>query len=98
MLIKTLLEVNAEDVVLRDRVQAMLAAFEKRLCKVLEEAKAIGELRAEVNCPRLARLLQTQIIGLRAFAERNVSKEQIAAVADDMASLIDIYRVEIDAA
>lgn len=98
MLIKTLLEVNAEDVALRDKVQAMLAAFERRLCEVLEEAKAMGELKAEVNCPRLARLLQTQIIGLRAFAERDVTKEQTEAVANDMANLIDTYCVEINAA
>jgi AcrR family transcriptional regulator len=98
LLIKTLLEVNAEDVALRDKVETMLAAFENRLCAVLEKAKASGELRTEVNCPRLARLLQTQIIGLRAFAERSVSKEQVAAVADDIASLIDSYCVESYAA
>jgi AcrR family transcriptional regulator len=92
MLIKTLLEVNAEDAALRTQVDAMLATIEQGLCEVLEQAKAMGELRADVECPRLARLLQTQIIGLRAFAERNVPADQIAALADDMADMLDAYR------
>jgi hypothetical protein len=92
MLIKTLLEVNAEDAALRTQVEAMLATIEQGLCEVLEQAKALGELRADVECPRLARLLQTQIIGLRAFAERNVPADQIAALADDMADMLDAYR------
>jgi len=92
MLIKTLLEVNAEDVALRSQVDAMLATIEQRLCEALKQAQAKGELRADVECPRLARLLQTQIIGLRAFAERNVPSDQIEALAEDMAGLLDTYR------
>lgn len=92
MLIKTLLEVNAEDTALLTQVKTMLATIELGLCEVLVQAKAMGELRADVECPRLARLLQAQIIGLRAFAERNVPDAQIAALADDMASMIDAYR------
>jgi len=92
MLIKTLLEVNAEDAALRAQVEEILAAIEQGLCEVLEKGKAMGELRTDVECPRLARLLQTQIIGLRAFAERNVPRAQIEALADDMAGLLDAYR------
>ncbi|MDI1290364.1 MAG: hypothetical protein PSX37_10505 [bacterium] len=36
--------------------------------------------------------IQTQIIGLRAFAERNVPTDQIAALADDMADMLYAYR------
>ena len=92
MLIKTLLEVNAEDAALRSQVDVILATIEHKLCEALEQAKAAGELRGDVECARLARLLQTQIIGLRAFAERNVPSEQIAALADDMASMLDVYQ------
>tara|TARA_R110000868_G_scaffold29057_3_gene108175 strand:+ start:11856 stop:12467 length:612 start_codon:yes stop_codon:yes gene_type:complete len=94
MLIKTLLEVNAEDAALLAKVDAMLAMIEARLCEALTQAKAAGELRAEVDCARLARLLQAQIMGLRAFATRDVPDEQIAALADDMASLLDGFRVQ----
>jgi len=92
MLIKTLLEVNAEDAALRSQVDSILAGIEQRLCEALNQAKAAGELRTDVECPRLARLLQTQIIGLRAFAERNVPKDQLTALSDDMASMLDTYR------
>ncbi|WP_341303711.1 TetR family transcriptional regulator [Pseudomonas sp. TMP25] len=94
MLIKTLLEVNAEDAALLAKVDAMLAMIEARLCEALEQSKAAGELRAEVDCARLARLLQAQIMGLRAFATRDVPDEQIAALAEDMASLLDDFRVQ----
>ncbi|MGB0134048.1 TetR/AcrR family transcriptional regulator [Dokdonella sp.] len=92
MLVKTLLEVNAEDAALKSQVEAMLATIEHGLCEALEQARAAGELRADVDCPRLARLLQTQIIGLRAFAERNVPGAQIEALAEDMADMLDAYR------
>lgn len=93
LLVKTLLEINAEDVALRTQVEAMLTTFEHGLCEVLEQAKALGELHADVECSRLARLLQMLIIGLRAFAERNVPDDQIQALAADMADLLDNYRV-----
>lgn len=92
MLIKTLLEVNGEDDALLTQVQNMLANIEQQLCLALEQAKATGELRADVDCPRLARLLQAQIMGLRTFAERSVPAAQLVALADDMASLLDAYR------
>ncbi len=91
MLVKTLLELNAEDAELRTQVEAMLETVERGLCDILERGKQAGELRADVDCARLARLLQTQIIGLRAFAERNVPHEQVEALAEDMVSLLDTY-------
>jgi len=94
MLVKTLLELNDEDDELRRQVEAMLDTVEQGLCEILEKGKQAGELRADVDCPRLARLLQTQIIGLRAFASRNVPRQQIEALADDMVDLLDSYRAD----
>lgn len=94
MLMKTLLEVNAEDASLRNQAEAMLAALEQGLCDALEQARAMGELRSDVDCPRLARLLQAQIIGLRAFAERDVPAAQVEAIADDIAGMLDAYRAD----
>ena len=92
MLVKTLLELNAEDAELRAQVEAMLENVERGLCDILDRGKQAGELRADVDCARLARLLQTQIIGLRAFAERNVPHEQVEALAEDIVSLLDTSR------
>ncbi|WP_053981337.1 TetR/AcrR family transcriptional regulator [Marinagarivorans algicola] len=92
MLVKTLLEVNTEDAALRAKADAMLAVIEQKLCEALQQAATQGELRADVECSRLARLLQAQIMGVRAFAERRVPSDQMIALADDMVSLLDIYR------
>lgn len=92
LLVKTLLEVNTEDAALRAKVEALLALIEARLHAALTRAKAAGELRADVDCQRLARLLQAQIMGLRAFATREVPDAQIAALAEDMASMLDGFR------
>ncbi|MFI8480327.1 TetR/AcrR family transcriptional regulator [Pseudomonas sp. NPDC078700] len=91
-LVKTLLEVNPEDAELLEKVDTVLALVEQRICTALEQAKAAAELRPEVDCPRLARLLQAQIIGLRVFAERDVPDAEINQLAEDMASLVDSYR------
>lgn len=93
MLVKTLLEINPEDAELLAKVDAVLALVEQRICTALEQAKAANELRPDVDCPRLARLLQAQIIGLRVFAERDVPDAQINQLADDMTSMLDAYRV-----
>ncbi len=94
MLVKTLLELNDEDAELRQQVEAMLDTVEQGLCAILEKGKDAGELRADVDCARLARLLQTQIIGLRAFASRDVPQKQVEALAEDMVGLLDSYRAD----
>lgn len=93
MLVKTLLEVNAEDDALSSQVNTVLAAFEQKLCGALKQAQRNGELRVGVECSRLARLLQTQIIGLRVFAERDVPRDQLVTLAEDITDMLDIYRV-----
>ncbi|MGX5221242.1 TetR/AcrR family transcriptional regulator [Pseudomonas segetis] len=92
MLVKTLLEINPEDAQLLAKADAVLAQVEQRICMALEQARLAGELRPEVDCPRLARLLQAQMIGLRVFAERDIPNAQIEALADDMVNMIDAYR------
>ncbi|ARU90205.1 TetR/AcrR family transcriptional regulator [Pseudomonas sp. M30-35] len=93
MLVKTLLEINPEDAELLAKADAVLALVEQRICKALEQAKAAAELHPDVDCSRLARLLQAQMIGLRVFAERDVPDAQVEALADDIANLIDAYRL-----
>ncbi|WP_339516080.1 TetR/AcrR family transcriptional regulator [Pseudomonas sp. RL_15y_Pfl2_60] len=92
MLVKSLLEINPEDAELLAKVDAVLNLVEQRICKALEQAQAAAEIRPDVDCSRLARLLQAQMIGLRVFAERNIPDAQIEALADDMVNTIDAYR------
>jgi AcrR family transcriptional regulator len=72
MLVKTMLELGDEDVDLRERAERVLASVEDHLTALLRQAGERGELVPEARPRRLARLLQAQIMGLRAFARRRV--------------------------
>lgn len=94
MIVKTLLESSYSHPELARRAQRILAEVERDLRGYLELAKKRGELRAEVDCGRLARLVQTQIMGLRAIAERDLTPETLRQLGDDLAAVLDPYRAE----
>lgn len=91
MLVKTLLEVGDQEPQLQHKVNLLLDAVEHKLHALLEHAQQRGELCPEVDCVRLARLLQAQIIGLRAFAQRQTPARHVLELAEDMAALLDQY-------
>jgi len=92
MVVKTLLEISNTHNTLARQANEVLAAIETTLASLLEQAQARGELGQDVDCGRLARLLQAQIMALRAIAERGLSEDQLADLADDMAGILDAYR------
>lgn len=94
MLVKTLLEASHSHPELAGRARLRLAEVERDLRGYLESAKEQGELRAEVDCGRLARLIQTQIMGLRSMAERDLSAEALRRLGEDLAGLLESYRAE----
>lgn len=91
MIVKTLLEINYQDDAIQGKANELLKALEQGLLAVLVEARDAGELKPDVDCPRLARLLLAQIMGLRSFAQRDVPAEVVEQVADDMVSILDGY-------
>ncbi|PXX92572.1 TetR family transcriptional regulator [Marinobacter vulgaris] len=93
MVVKTLLEASYTNTVVADQANTILHAIEQSLRELLEQAKMRGELDAGTDCARLARLLQAQLIGLRSFAQRDIEPEQVTDLAEDMASILDHYRV-----
>jgi AcrR family transcriptional regulator len=92
MIVKTLLETSHSHQGLSQQAREILSGIEKGLTGHLDEAVRRGELRPGVDTARLARLLQSQIMGLRAIAERDLPAEQIEALGDDMAALLNAYR------
>lgn len=92
MLIKTLLEVNTDDLSLRAQADRILGLMEQRFAAALKQAQAAGEIRPEVDCDRLARLLQAQVIGLRCFTERATDAAHFVELAEDMGALLATYR------
>jgi len=84
MMVKTLLEVTVDTPDLGDTVNDLFDRIERDLTATLEGARDQGELAPEVDCARLARLWQAQIIGLRTFAHRHVDRQAVTLLAEDM--------------
>ena len=84
MMVKTLLEVTVDTPDLKETVNDLFDRIENDLTATLEQARVQGELAEGVDCARLARLWQAQIMGLRTFAERRVDAETVMWLAEDM--------------
>lgn len=93
MVVKTLLETSNTHLPISQEVNRVLDVIEHRLGEVLEQAKYNGELKPDVDCKRLARLVQSQIIGLRSFAQRETSAPNVVELGEDMAGILDQYRL-----
>ena len=92
MLVKSLLELGAREQSALEKVETLLAGMEKRFIACFEEAQKIGELDNKLDPIRLGRRLQAEVMGLRAFAQRDVESTAIHALADDMAMSIENMR------
>ncbi|WP_040886971.1 TetR/AcrR family transcriptional regulator [Marinobacter santoriniensis] len=92
LIVKTLLESSNIHAGLSEQAQAILKAIEQSFEELLEQAKERGELKERTKPDRLARLLQSQIMGLRSIAERNLPDEELVGLGEDMAQILDAYR------
>lgn len=85
MLVKSLLELSYQEQGSRQKADNLLASMEAFFTTCFIAAQEAGELDTTLDPVRLSRRLQAEIMGLRAFAERDVENEAVQAVADDMA-------------
>jgi len=92
MIVKTLLEASNTNSAIAVQADTILNTIEQSFREALELAKIRGELKPDTDCPRLARLLQTQIIGLRSFAQRDTAAQNVTELAEDMAAILEQYR------
>ncbi|HKK55151.1 helix-turn-helix domain-containing protein [Marinobacter sp.] len=92
MLVKTLLEASYTHSSIAGQANSLLCGIETSIAAALERGRERGELKPDTHCARLARLIQAQIMGLRGFAQRETSTEQVSELADDMAALLESYR------
>ncbi|RUO66999.1 TetR/AcrR family transcriptional regulator [Idiomarina ramblicola] len=88
MLVKTLLEFTPEDKAFSDPVRSYLQEFEQLFTDAFELAQQRGEVGRSQSPERLARLLQTNVIGLRTMVRRDIPQEQLANLADDIIARI----------
>lgn len=92
MLVKSLLELGTREQLALDKVEKLLAGMEQRFIECFEEAQRIGELDDTLNPIRLGRRLQAEVMGIRAFAQRDVDSAAVRELAEDMASSIEDLR------
>lgn len=88
MLVKTLLEFTPEDKAFSEPVHGYLDSIEAMLTETLTEARSRGELSKQSAPEQLARLIQTNVIGLRTMARRNISQSNLEALVDDVVARI----------
>ncbi len=85
MLVKSLLEFSEREQAAHPRVENLLARMERRFTERLRDAYAAGEIAADLDPRRLGRRLQADIIGLRTYAQRDVDKQAVRDLAEDIA-------------
>lgn len=89
MLVKGLLETGDETPALQRKIETRLADMERIFRQAFTEAHEAGQIRdpdLSAHQPdRLARRLQCEVMGLRAFAQRSGDQEELKLLAEDIA-------------
>lgn len=91
LVVKTLLEVTADQQELRDLVNRRLQRLEDYLADLLQQAQVKGELRPDVDSRRLARLVQAQIMGLRSLAQRDIDTDSVKNLTEDIITALGAF-------
>ena len=94
MLVKSLLELGAREQTALTKVEMLLAGMETRFIECFREAQNVGEMDSELDPVRLGRRLQAEVMGLRAFAQRDIESATVHALAEDMALSIEALRLD----
>ncbi|SDX05140.1 transcriptional regulator, TetR family [Albimonas donghaensis] len=92
LLVKTLLECAGDEPELRAEADRLLSGFEARLAARFEAARAAGEVPAEADPAKLARRMQSRLMGLRAYAQRAGAEQDARDMAEDLAAEIEAMR------
>lgn len=92
MLVKSLLELGEREASALQKVEHMLSVMETHFTNCFIESQRLGEIDKQSNPARLGRRFQAEVMGLRAFAQRDVDSTAVHEVAEDMAlSLETLY-------
>lgn len=83
MLVKTVSELTEDNADLLAESKRLLGTVEDAFATLLAQAQECGELDKSKDSRRLARFLQMQLMGLRAYARANDGNEQVNELIDD---------------
>jgi AcrR family transcriptional regulator len=84
MLVKSIAELTEDNPILLAESRDLLANLGDLFALLLSKAQGQGEVSTERTPQRLARMLQMQIMGLRAFASTNQDDQQVLELIDDL--------------
>ncbi|MGR3514387.1 MAG: TetR/AcrR family transcriptional regulator [Paracoccaceae bacterium] len=93
MLVKTILEHPDEASPVRRLAEDLMDEAGARFIGAFQQAQAKGELVADADPVRLGRKFQSDVVGLRAFAQRSDAAEMVPALAEDLAASVEALRV-----
>jgi len=94
MLVKSLLELGEREQAALHKVEGMLAGMETHFTNSFTESQRLGELDNQLDPVRLGRRLQAEVMGLRAFAQRDVDSGAVHDIAEDMALSLEALYIE----
>ncbi|MEC8079944.1 MAG: TetR/AcrR family transcriptional regulator [Pseudomonadota bacterium] len=85
MLVKSITELTEDNAELLMEAKRLLNGMEQAFAEVLAQAQAQQQLSGDVDSTRLARYLQMQLMGLRAYVRANGdAKEHLESLIDDV--------------
>jgi AcrR family transcriptional regulator len=93
MLVKTILEHPDEDSPVRQLAENLMAEAGARFVDGFRRAQAAGELPDGADPVRLGLKFQSDVVGLRAFAQRSDAAEVVPALAEDLAKSVEALRL-----
>ncbi len=88
MLVKAVAELTDDNAELLAEARTQLKRLEAAFTLILQQAQALGEISACSDCQRLARFLQVQLIGLRAYARTQTEPGQVDQLVEDALSCL----------
>ncbi|ERL54372.1 TetR/AcrR family transcriptional regulator [Psychrobacter aquaticus] len=94
MIVKSLFELGQREASALDKVEAMLARMEVYFVNCFIESQRLGEIDKQLDPIRLGRRFQAEIMGLRAFAQRDIDSEALHDVAEDMALSLEALYID----
>ncbi len=92
MLVKTILEHPDEDSPVRHLAEDLMDEAGARFIEGFRRAKAAGELPEKADPERLGRKFQSDVIGLRAIAQRSNGGDLVPMLAEDLAQSVEAMR------
>ncbi|MCV6593786.1 MAG: TetR/AcrR family transcriptional regulator [Silicimonas sp.] len=93
MLVKTVLEHPDTTSPARLRAEQLMADMEALFTRAFVRAREQGEIAAGADPARLGRKFQSDVTGLRIFAQRSDAAGEIAELAEDLALSVEALRV-----